>query len=173
MGAILQLVGGGISIAGDMAQGKQDAATAETNRRLGLAQGQDALLRGSIDEQRYRREIAQVVGAQKAAFGSRNVTRSGTALDILSDTAQLGEEDALTIRNNAARQAWGYRNQANEASRWGANQQANALGRAGNTLLTSGAQAYGTWASDGGGVKNWWQSRNDIAPVKTTVRKKG
>jgi hypothetical protein len=41
---------------------------------------------------------------------------SGTPLNLLSDTAQIGEEDAQTIRNNAAREAWGYRNQANEAS---------------------------------------------------------
>jgi hypothetical protein len=145
MGAIAGLIGGGISIAGDLEQGKIDAATAETNRRIAAAQANDALLRGSIEETRYRREIAQIVGAQKAAFGQRNVTVSGTPLDLLSDTAQLGEEDALTIRNNAAREAWGYRSQANEASRWGANQQRNAYGRAAGTLLTSGAQAYGMW----------------------------
>lgn len=142
-----QLIGGGIDAAGKIAGGKQDAATAETNRRLAEAQAGDALLRGTIEESRYRRQIAQIIGGQKAAFGSRNVTQSGTALDILADTAMVGEEDALTIRNNAAREAWGYRNQANEASRWGANQKTNAFGAAGGTLLTSGSQAYGQWKS--------------------------
>jgi len=165
----LQLIGGGIDAAGKMAQGKQDAATGETNRRLAEAQGSDALVRGSIEEQRYRREIAQIVGAQKAAFGQRNVAVSGTALDILSDTAQLGEEDALTIRNNAAREAWGYRNQASEASRWGANQKSNAMSAAGGSLLTSGSQAYGMYGNE---WKDKWNSRNDIAPVKTTVKKR-
>jgi hypothetical protein len=149
MGVWGQLIGAGMGAAGDMEQGKIDEATAETNRRLSIAQANDALLRGSIEEQRYRREVAQIVGGQKAAFGQRNVAVSGTALDLLSDTAQIGEEDALTIRNNAAREAWGYRNQANEASRWGANAKSNAYGRAGSTLLTSGAQAYGTWKSQG------------------------
>lgn len=139
------LIGAGISIAGDIAQGKQDKATAETNKRLALAQASDALLRGTIEETRYRRQIAAVAGQQKAEFGARNVTVSGTALDILSDTAQIGEEDIQTIRANAARQAWGYRNQASEASRWGANQQNNANGRAVGTALTAGAQAYGQW----------------------------
>lgn len=142
-----QLIGASASMAGDIEQGKMDEATAETNRRLSMAQANDALLRGTIEESRYRRQIAAVVGGQKAAFGSRNVTVSGTPLDILSDTAQIGEEDALTIRTNAAREAWGYRNQANEASRWGANASANAKGRAASTLLTAGAQAYGTWGS--------------------------
>lgn len=166
----LQVIGGGIDAAGKISQGKKDAATGETNRRLAMEQANDALLRGSIEETRYRRLIAQVAGAQKAAFGQRNVTASGTALDLLSDTAQLGEEDILTIRNNAAREAWGYRNQANEASRWGANQQSNALSAAGGTLLTSGAQSYGMWGEE---WKDKWRSRNDIAPVKVTAKRRG
>jgi hypothetical protein len=139
------LVGTGIDVAGKLAQGKQDAATAETNRRIAEAQANDALLRGTKDETRYRRMIAQVAGQQKADFGARNVAVSGTALDLLGDTAQVGEEDALTIRNNAAREAWGYRNQASEASRWGANQLNNSRGAAIGTALTDGAKAYKNW----------------------------
>jgi len=140
-----QLAGAGINMAGDIAQGKQAQADAETNRLVSLAQGQDALLRGTIEEQRYRRHIAMVAGAQKAHFGARNVTTSGSALDALADTAMIGDEDIKTIRSNAARQAWGYKNQANEASRWGANQMNQAYANAGSTLLTAGAQAYGMW----------------------------
>jgi hypothetical protein len=142
------LVGTGIQVAGQLAQGKQDAATAETNRRLGVAQANDALLRGTKEETRYRRVIAQVAGQQKADFGARNVAVSGTALDLLADTAQIGEEDALTIRNNAAREAWGYRNQASEASRWGANQLSNSRGQAIGTLLTEGSKAYRNYRED-------------------------
>ncbi len=139
------LVGSGIQVAGQLAQGKQDAATAETNRRLAEQQANDALLRGTKDEARYRRQIAQVAGQQKADFGARNVAVTGTALDLLSDTAMVGEEDAQTIRNNAAREAWGYRNQASEASRWGANQLNNSRGQAIGTLLTQGSKAYENW----------------------------
>lgn len=146
-----QLISGGIDAAGKIAQGKQDAATAETNRRISEAQANDALLRGTIEETRYRRMIAQVAGAQKASFGNRNVAVSGTALDLLGDTAAIGEEDISTIRNNAARQAWGYRNQASEASRVGEFAQSNAFGSAAGTLLTSGSQAYGKWKQQKGG----------------------
>lgn len=149
MGMWGQLIGAGIDTAGKIGQGKQDAATAETNRRLSEAQANDALLRGTTEETRYRRQIAQIAGQQKAEFGARNVAVDGTALDILSDTAQIGEEDALTIRNNAAREAWGYRNQANEASRWGANQKSNATASGIGTLLTSGSKAYSDWKSKG------------------------
>lgn len=148
MGMWGQVVGAGMQAAGQMNQGKLDEQTAETNRRLSEAQASDALLRGTKDEARYRRQIALVAGQQKAEFGARNVTVDGTALDLLGDTAQIGEEDALTIRNNAAREAWGYRNQANEASRWGANQKANAMGSSIGTLLTAGGKAYQDWKSD-------------------------
>lgn len=150
MGMVGDLIKGGIQLAGQMDQSKKDAATAETNRRLGEAQANDALLRGTKDEARYRRQIAMIAGQQKAEFGARNVTADGTALDILSDTAQLGEEDALTIRNNAAREAWSYKNQANEASRWGANQRSNAFGQNIGTLLTTGSKAYDQWKTSQG-----------------------
>jgi hypothetical protein len=68
----LQLIGGGHRVwLGKLQQGKIDAATGETNQRLAEAQANDALLRGSIEESRYRRQIAQVIGGQKAAFGAR------------------------------------------------------------------------------------------------------
>lgn len=148
MGMWGQLIGKGMETSEKIGQGKQDAATAETNRRLSEAQASDALLRGTKEEARYRRQIAMIAGQQKAEFGARNVTVDGTALDILGDTAQIGEEDALTIRNNFAREAWGYHNQANEASRWGANQQSNAYGSAFGSLLTAGGKAYQDWKSD-------------------------
>lgn len=148
MGQIGQLIGAGIDTAGKLDQGKRDAQTAETNQRLANLQAQDALLRGTKDEARYRRQIAMIAGQQRADLGARNVTASGTALDILGDTAMVGEEDLQTIHNNAAREAWGYRNQANEASRWGANQLNNSRGAGLGTLLTAGARAYDQYRED-------------------------
>jgi hypothetical protein len=137
--------GTALSAKGQIDQGKADQRTAKTNAALSEAQANDALLRGTIEESRYRRQIAQIAGRQRAEFGARNVAASGTALDLLADTAGVGEEDAQTIRSNARRQAWGYRNQANEQSRWGANQRSNSQYAAGGTLLTGAAQAYGMW----------------------------
>jgi hypothetical protein len=142
----ITLAGTALGAKGQIDQGNADKRTGETNARLAEAQANDALLRGTIEESRYRRQIAQVIGGQKAAFGKRNVAVSGTALDLLSDTAAIGEEDAQTIRNNAARTAWGYKHQANESSRWGANSRSNSQYAAAGTLLTGGAQAYGQWA---------------------------
>lgn len=80
------------------------------------------------------------------------------ALDILGDTAAMGELDALTMVNNASREAYGYRMQA-ENDRLNA-KMARRSGNMGamTTLLTAPIQAYGayqlaggTWSPFGGG----------------------
>lgn len=137
------IAGAAVSVVGQQKGAKNAKRLGESNALISEAQAQDSLLRGAIDESMYRRQIAQIIGAQKASFGARNVAVSGTALDILGDTAQVGEEDAQTIRANAAREAWGYRNQADDSRRFGKNAQTQANWTSASTLLTSGAQAYG------------------------------
>jgi hypothetical protein len=127
-------------------QGANSAKNAgKFNKRVGLMQARDAELRGVDEEARYRRELAQIIGAQRAEMGNRNVTASGSALDLLADTAMIGEEDVITIRNNAAREAWGYRMGAQEASRQAKAQSRNILMGGVGSTLTGGAQAYGQW----------------------------
>ena len=53
------------------------------------------------------------VGAIRAAQAANNVdVNTGSAVDVRSSAAETGQLNALTIRNNAAREAWGYQNQA-------------------------------------------------------------
>jgi len=141
----LGLIATGVSAAGQAQAGKEAEAAGKRDALLGELQAQDAIARGGMEEQRYRRQLAQIIGTQKAQIGARNVKRSGTALDIITDTAVTGEEDVLTIRNDAAREAWGYRTRADESRRWGSSQRRNAQGQATATLISGGAQAYGQW----------------------------
>src|SRR5687768_16073808 len=116
----IALAGTALSAVGQMRAGADAKETAAINAQLAGIQSEAALYRGGVEEDRYRRQIAQIAGAQKAEIGARNVKGgSGTALDLLADTAMIGEEDALTIRNEAARESWGYRFQANESNRYG------------------------------------------------------
>lgn len=142
----IALAGVALSAVGTMQQGAQAKETAAINAQIAGIQAEDSLKRGGVEEDRYRRQIAQIAGAQRAEIGKRNVKgNSGTALDLLSDTAMIGEEDALTIRNESAREAWGYRFQADESKRYGKSAYRNATAQAGGSLLTGGAQAYGLW----------------------------
>lgn len=92
---------------------KANAQIAENNRILSERQSKDAIERGRAEETDFRRQLAGMKGTQRAAFGASGVSlSSGSPTDILTDTAVLGELDALTIRQNAQREAYGYNVQA-------------------------------------------------------------
>lgn len=67
----------------------------------------------SADWQRVR--TGQAVGTQRSVQAANGIdVNSGSAAQLQDDTAMLGELDALTIQNNAAREAYGYRVQAQQ-----------------------------------------------------------
>lgn len=104
----------GMGVYGQIQQGKAaqkqadyQAKVADNNAKVAEYQAQDALDRGLIKEQQHRLKVSQLKGQQRSALaGSGVVVDSGSALDVLSDTAYFGEMDALTIRSNAEREAY-------------------------------------------------------------------
>jgi hypothetical protein len=98
------------------AQYNYQAQVDANNAQIVEWQAQDAIKRGDIEEQQHRLKVAQLAGRQRSALAASGVdVSSGSALDVLGDTAELGELDALTIRSNAAREAYNYRVQASNA----------------------------------------------------------
>jgi len=86
------------------------AALADFNAQVAELQGKDALDRGAEEESRFRSVVKGAIGAQRAGFAAANIDVGfGSAVDVQADAAMLGELDALTIRTNAAREAWGYK----------------------------------------------------------------
>lgn len=63
----------------------------------------------AISEQKTRAQVGSIKAGQAA--GGIDVN-SGSAVDVQSSAAQLGELNAITIRSNAARTAYGYQTQA-------------------------------------------------------------
>ncbi|WP_453966541.1 virion core protein, T7 gp14 family [Bradyrhizobium elkanii] len=147
-----------LGAAGAVQQGQATAAAsrynaqiADMNATLADRRAKDAIDRGVIAEQQKRQQNAAILGKQTAAMAANGVDLSfGSPLDTLTDTATMGELDALTIRTNANREADDYRVQ-------GVNQRATAnLNRmqadsaetggylkAAGTILGGGGQAYG------------------------------
>jgi hypothetical protein len=99
---------GAMAVQASKAAAKYQDQVAAVNVKLAENKATDALQTGSVQEAQKRQEIKQVLGQQTATFGAQNVVESGTALDILGDTAAVGETDIARIRYNAARQAWGF-----------------------------------------------------------------
>lgn len=109
----LTTIGTGVSALGQIQQGRYQAAVARNNARLAGMQAEDAERRGKIAEQQQRRRTGLTLGTQRAALGGQGTALDeGSPLDILGDTAATGELDALTIRSNAGREAWGLRARA-------------------------------------------------------------
>lgn len=94
---------------------QNNAIAQDNNAKLALRQAEDALRRGQDEELALRQRVAQTRGTQTAALAARGIdVSSGSALGLISDTEYLGEIDALTIRDNAAREAWGHQRTAQD-----------------------------------------------------------
>lgn len=112
-GAIGSLRGGQANADASMYQ----AAVARNNQLVAERNAQYALEAGRSAESNQRQKTAQMIGAQRAAMAANGIDiGSGSALNLQSDTGAIGELDALTIRNNAARQAYNYEAQAADFS---------------------------------------------------------
>lgn len=95
------------------AQADYSSAVARNNQTIANWNAADALARGQKEEDAMRLKTAQLKGTQRASMAARGLDISeGSSLNILSDTDYMGEQDALTVRGNAKREAWAYQNKA-------------------------------------------------------------
>lgn len=118
--------------------GKQAKSIGDYNAQVYENQAVDAIDRGKDNEQRFRLGVKALIGSQKAGFAGQGVdVNSGSALDVQADAAFLGELDALTIRTNAARDAQGFRDQAQNSRMGGTAARNQAYGQAAGTVLSS------------------------------------
>lgn len=135
--------------------GAYEAQVLETNAQYSERQAQDVLAIGKEQESRHMAAVRQLIGSQRAAIGASNIDlTSGSARDVQNEASFLGELDRLTIANNAAREAWGYRVQAadlrNRAklAKMGSLNQASSIRAGGySTLLTGAAQVGSIYGS--------------------------
>lgn len=151
---VTSAIGVGVSAYGNYQQTKAANSAAEYNAQLQKRnadvadmQAKDAIQRGEVEEKQFRLNVSKLKGQQRAGFGASGaVVDSGSSLDVLKDTAEFGELDALTIRHNAAVEAWGFKNQAAnftgqaDLSRL---QKRSAGFAAGSTLITGAGQVAG------------------------------
>ena len=125
--------------------GRYNAKIYRMNASIKRKMAQDSLKRGDTAEAWHRMDVADVKADQRARMLAGGQTITGSNSRILDDTAFFGELDALTIRQNAAREAWGHETEAKnygmqaELAEKGGQSAANA------TIITGASQAAGTW----------------------------
>lgn len=125
LGSVIGAVSAVSSALGSINQGKSQAASARYNAQVqennaqiaknnATLAGQEGAANAGIQQQKTR----ATVGAIKAAQAANGVdVNSGSALDVRSSAAELGQLSAITIRSNAAKSAYAYQTGAssNEA----------------------------------------------------------
>lgn len=156
--AIALIASAAASAYGSYSQGQQQAqnykaqaAVAARNAMLQRQQARTARQQAGAEEEAQRRQAAQFLGTQRAAIGQSGIGYGGSAGQLIEDSAIQAELDALNIRYGGEQQAQGLLEQARsselESGLLRANaKQARAAGAmgAGTSLLSAGAQAYGS-----------------------------
>jgi hypothetical protein len=96
------------------------AQIAAQNAQIANQQASQAIINGQTAEQNVRLQGAQVMGSQRASMAANGVDLGqGSANEALTTTKYMTERDALTTKDNALRQAWGYQVQAVNATNEG------------------------------------------------------
>lgn len=118
------------------------AAVANRNAQQAEIFAKDAVARGEQKADSERRKVGYKVGAQRVGIAASNVdVGSGMGLNIVGDTALLGEMDVQIIRENAGREALGYKNQAANFRMEAAASKQNALWNTVGTIVGGAADA--------------------------------
>lgn len=77
------------------------------NAQVSQAAADQARQQGEIDAKNHQKQVALLQGSQKAGYaGAGILVDDGTPFDVSQDTVSQGAVDALTLKRNAARQAW-------------------------------------------------------------------
>jgi hypothetical protein len=152
-------------------QGNYAAAVGGMNAQLEDLQAEDATSRGAAGAAVQDAKTQTTIGAQRAAYAANGVNaNSGSAAQVEGATQTLGALDSMTIRNNAIRQAFGYKTQAINSQFGGELAQSGADFEANETLLTGGMNAI---TSIGKGLYSAYGGSNSSPGSNTYVPSTG
>ena len=132
------------------------AKLADNNATLAGYQANDAFYRGEVAENNVRVSGAQLKGKQIASLGASGITLdSASSVRILSDTDLLVNQDALTQRDNAARQEWALNMQKQDYQNRAAILRATPVA----TAISPGDAATATALTQASSLaKSWYQT---------------
>jgi hypothetical protein len=108
-GLALAAVGTAYTVDSTNKNAKAASKQAKEDAKGQSAMADQARQSGNIEEERQLKRVRQMIGAQRAQAASMGIDADmGSALEIQAETSGFGVQDALMIRQNAIRQAWGF-----------------------------------------------------------------
>lgn len=151
--AVAAAVGGGyVSYKSSQNAQEYNEKIAKTNKTVLETQAQDAERQGQVERQERRLKTRLQLATQQVGFGAQNVEQTGTALDILGDTAMFGQIDEDRIAANAARKAFGFRFQAWDVEAQKRLMQSQARDARTGTILSTVGSVAGAFSGAGVGA---------------------
>jgi len=157
LGTGASIIGQGQQVAAQAGQANYMAQVARNNQIIAERNAALATQQGEVEAQKQQLKTAQIEGSQRAALAAAGGdVNSGSALDILGDTARAGTTDVATIRSNATLNGYRYRlqganaaGQANLYSANAANTMANLPFGLSSSLLSGASSLAGKYAAWG------------------------
>lgn len=132
---------------------RQNAEIAERNAALTMAAGEG-------QAERLGMKAKAQAGAIKTAQAARGVDiGSGSAVDVQESQAALSMFDAMTIKSNAAREAFGFKVQAKQFR----DEAAIAKARANQAMWSAGINAFSSLVSGASSASSAYQSWQSAA----------
>lgn len=109
---IPDVLAGGVKYGADVSEEALRQQQFADNLQAVRQQEADARARGGIAAGELRMQASQLAARQRVAYANSGVDVSeGTPAATMAATRMMGELDAQTALNNAAREAWGYQRQ--------------------------------------------------------------
>lgn len=131
-------------VASQQQQAKAITSQSDFDAKLAKLNADDAIARWAAAASRHQMQVRGLIGSQRAALAAQGLdVSSGTALDLQDESAYFGELDAQTIRNNAAREAYGIQTNSIFSQLAARNTARNLRAQSFDTLLTGAGKTYG------------------------------
>src|SRR5687767_4224549 len=140
----MAVAGQGVSTMAAVKQANYESKIAERNASLERTAAKDALERGRLGDKRFQEQLGQTMGQQNAALAANGIDINfGSAANVRGDAAAIGQEDALTLRENAMRQVRGLEINASNYTAQARAARSAAKGAAISGILQMGSTALG------------------------------
>jgi hypothetical protein len=137
------VIGTAVSVGSQLYAADQAKEAADYNKKVDEMKAHDALQTGADQASAIRQKARRLASTQVEGSAMSGVqVNTGTALALLTDTAGLGELDALRTVNNAQRQAWGFQADSELEKQKGKTAQTTGILNATGSALSGAASTY-------------------------------
>lgn len=97
------------------AEGAYTQRMSRINARRAEIMAEDTIKKGDQEASNYGKKVKELTGSQKASLAAQGIDLGfGTAADIISVTEEQGADNIKAIKNNAFREAMGYKTKASD-----------------------------------------------------------